>query len=175
MIKFTPFPKTTVNKKVKNVCNGENENEKKRLPKLFWMRPVWRLLSFGFSLLVVIGANPRRPLWSKGREGWGLNIQQFYQVGRQLLTIVDNYWQLLTIVDNSWQLLIIATIQIPFPSRWVARRKHAGDSQDENWFHTHSSSSRWINTNHVIQVFFIGPTCTWGLIIGLRIVMSVRM
>merc|ERR1711997_1246225 len=39
------------------------------------------LLAELLSLLVVIGANPRRPLWSKGREGWGLNVQQFYQMG----------------------------------------------------------------------------------------------
>ena len=51
-----------------------------------------RLLKLHFSLLVVIGANPRRASWSKavggggGGGGWGLNVQQYYQVrwqGRQ--------------------------------------------------------------------------------------------
>ena len=69
---------------------GRMRMRKNAWQNFFSMRPVWRLLSFAFSLLVVIGANPRRPLWSKGREGWGLNVQQFYQVGRQLLTIVGN-------------------------------------------------------------------------------------
>ena len=40
-------------------------------------------LSLWFSLLVVVGAIPRRGSWSTagaGGRGWGLNVQQYYQV-----------------------------------------------------------------------------------------------
>merc|ERR1711974_450594 len=43
------------------------------------------LLTELLSLLVVIGASPRRESWSKaatgGGGGWGLNVHQYYQMG----------------------------------------------------------------------------------------------
>ena len=82
-------------------------------------------LSLWFSLLVVVGAIPRRGSWSTagGGRGWGLNVQQYYQV-RSVLSVLSGE----ILLDQS-------------NSRW-GRRNSCNSYQGETCFLTYS---RWIN------------------------------
>ena len=97
MIKFTPFLKTTVNKKVKNVCNGENENEKKRLAKLFFNETCMASLIFCFQFVGCDRSESKATVVVKGKRRLGSQCPTVLSGGK---TVVDNCWQLLIIVDN---------------------------------------------------------------------------